>query len=118
MGAGDDGGAVTIPVIALGEDDGNAIKAELPGVNGVLGKWFPTLYAPATVNPGSSVSHWDELTEPDLLMEPAVSPGLFDQLDLTPAQLKDVGHTVTGLDDIFADGFESEDTSEWDNTVP
>ena len=51
-------------------------------------------------------------------MEPAVSPGLFDQLDLTPAQLKDIGHTVTGLEDIFADGFETGDTDQWDNTAP
>jgi len=118
MGAGDDGDQVTIPVVALGQDDGNAIKAQLPGVIGLLGVWYPSLYAPAAVNPGSSVSHWDDLTEPDTLMEPFTSPDIFDELDLTPAQLRDVGHTVNGFEEIFADGFESGDTSLWDSTTP
>jgi len=51
-------------------------------------------------------------------MEPFTSEDVFDQVDLTPAQFKDVGHTVIGGDDIFADGFESGDTTGWDNTVP
>jgi hypothetical protein len=118
MAGGDDGGAVTIPVIAIGQDDGTAIKAELPGVSGSMGLWRPMLYAPASVNPGSSVSHWDDLAEPDLLMEPFTSPDIFDELDLTPAQLRDVGHTVNGFEEIFADGFESGDTTSWDNTTP
>jgi len=118
MGAGDDGDQVTIPVVALSQDDGTAIKAELPGVNGSLATWRPMLYAPASVAPGSSVSHWDADTEPDLLMEPFTSPDIFDELDLTPAQLRDVGHTVNGFEEIFADGFESGDTSLWDSTAP
>ena len=118
MGAGVDGDQVTIPVIALGQNDGIAIKAQLPGVTGVFGVWYPSLYAPATVAPGSSVSHWDDATLPDALMEPFTSPNIFDELDLTPAQLKDVGHTVNGFDNVFADGFESGNTSAWDITSP
>lgn len=118
MGGGDYGDQVTIPVIAVGQDDGDAIKAELPGVSGELGIWYPMLYAPATVSSGSSVSHWDDPAEPDLLMEPFTSPDIFDELDLTPAQLKDVGHTVIGYEVVFNDDFESGDTGDWTNTSP
>jgi hypothetical protein len=121
------GDQVTIPVAAIGQDDGTIIKAQLPGVTGVfralerLGlhpSGYPLLYAPTTVEPGSSVSHWDVTAGPDLLMEPFSSIYVFDQLDITPAQLKDIGQQVTGLDGIFSDGFESGDTTSWDSTVP
>jgi hypothetical protein len=127
MLAGVYGDQVTIPVAAISQDDGNIIKAQLPGVSGVfralerLGlhdSGFPLLYAPSPVNPGSSVSHWDVTAGPDLLMEPFSSIYVFDQLDITPAQLKDIGQQVTGLDSIFSDGFESGDTTSWDGTVP
>ena len=127
MGGGVDGGSVTIPVVALSQDDGNTIKAELPGVSGILRvnerlgshvSGRALLYAPATVAPGSSVSHWDISASPDLLMEPFTSVDVFDQLDLTPAQFRDVGHTVLGFEDVFADGFESGGTGEWSNTAP
>ncbi len=127
MGAGVDGGAVTIPVVALGQNDGATIEAELPGVSGILrvnnrlgvhASGLALLYAPTTVAPGSSISHWDVTASPDLLMEPFTSVDVFDQLDLTPAQFKDVGHTVTGFTEIFADGFESNDTGAWSSTTP
>lgn len=127
MGGGVDGGSVTIPVVALGQNDGNTIRAELPGVSGILrvieragahSSGRALLYAPTTVAPGSSVSHWDVTASPDLLMEPFTSPDVFDQLDLTPAQFKDVGHTITGFDEVFADGFETGDTTNWDATSP
>jgi len=117
MGAGAVGDQVTIPVIAIGENDGNAIKAQLPGVTGVLGRWYPMLYAPSTVMPGSSVSHWDDPAEPDLLMEPFTSVDIFDELDITPAQMQDVGHTVV-FPEVFADGFETGDTSQWSSSLP
>jgi len=126
MGAGDNGGPVTIPVVALGEDDGNLIRPELPGVSavmrvneriGVHASGRALLYGPTNVAPGSSVSHWDVTASPDLLMEPFTSPDVFDQLDLTPAQFKDVGHTVTGFDEVFADGFETGDATNWDTTA-
>jgi hypothetical protein len=76
------------------------------------------LYAPTSVAPGSSVSHWDAYAEPGLLMEPFTSPTVFGELDLTPAQLKDVGHTVNGFDAIFDDGFESGGVSIWTSPAP
>ena len=51
-------------------------------------------------------------------MEPFTSVDVFDQLDLTPAQFKDVGHTINGFDGVFADGFETGNTTRWDATTP
>lgn len=127
MGGGVDGGAVTIPVFALTQNDGATIRAELPGVVGTVrvlerlgvhASGRALLYAPSPVAPGSSVSHWDVTATPDLLMEPFTSPDVFDQLDLTPAQFKDVGHTIIGADEVFADGFETGDTTRWAATSP
>ncbi|MCU0304343.1 MAG: hypothetical protein MUC56_09840 [Thermoanaerobaculales bacterium] len=127
MGGGEYGAQVGIPAVALGQNDGATIKAELPGVTGVLrvlerlgqhAGGNPLLYAPSPVEPGSSVSHWDTTASPDLLMEPFLSATLFDEVDLTPAQFRDVGHTVIGLDEIFADSFESGNTSGWSSTTP
>ncbi len=128
MGAGDDGDQVTIPVAAIGQDDGNTIKAQLPGVNATLrvlqryglhASRYPLLFTPDPVMPGSSVSHWEDIALPDLLMEPFTSEDIiFDETDITPAQLKDVGHTLTSEEDAFFDGFESGNTSGWTSTVP
>jgi len=127
MAGGAFGHLVDIPVVALGQDDGNLIRPELPGVTiirplewpGLHVAGFPQLYAPTQVNPGSSVSHWDDVSVPDLLMEPFTSVNIhYNEVDLTPAQLRDVGHTVNGFDDIFADGFESGDTTVWSSTTP
>ena len=127
MGGGADGGGVTIPVVALGQNDGDLIRPEFPGVSGDLStldrvgihaSGRALLYAPVTVAPGSSVSHWDVSASPDLLMEPFTSPDVFDQMDLTPAQFKDVGHTITGADVVFFDGFETGDTTNWDGSSP
>ena len=50
------------------------------------------LYAPDPVDPGSSISHWDMLATPDLLMEPFIAPGApIGESDLTIEQLKDLG---------------------------
>ncbi len=57
------------------------------------------LFTPNPVQLGSSVSHWDATAFPNLLMEPATSSSLgFGQLDLTPAQLQDIGWTQGGAD--------------------
>lgn len=54
------------------------------------------LYTPDPVLPGSSVSHWDTSAFPDLLMEPAISPGLpFLGLDITPGAMEDMGWPLT-----------------------
>ena len=51
------------------------------------------LYAPATFDPSSSVSHWDLSATPDLLMEPRYSLHTGDHTDLTTCALYDMGWT-------------------------
>jgi hypothetical protein len=126
MAGGVVGDQVTIPLVAIGQNDGNAIRSALPG-SGIVtlqARWgmhpagYALLYAPNPVALGSSVSHFDDTAWPNLLMEPFDNEDVFDQVDLTPAQFMDVGHTIVGGGDIFADGFESNSTGAWSNTVP
>ncbi len=49
------------------------------------------LFAPTTLQQGSSVSHFDITAAPNLLMEPAINPGIPLTLDLTRQQLRDIG---------------------------
>lgn len=56
------------------------------------------LHAPATLQPGSSVSHFTlDSNAPDLLMEPIIGGNSrIDQLDLAAALFADIGWTVSG----------------------
>jgi hypothetical protein len=47
--------------------------------------------APARLEPGSSVSHFDPVAAPDLLMEPSYAPSAAATLDLTVPLLADLG---------------------------
>ena len=68
--------------------------------SGTDGSGFPRLYAPSTLAVGSSVYHWDTGTSPNTLMEPFLSGSLVasESLDLTPAQMKDIGWTIDDVD--------------------
>jgi hypothetical protein len=56
----------------------------------------PYLYTPDPVVSGSSLSHWDPLTSPNLLMEPSISVDLDHRVDLTSALLEDIGWRRAG----------------------
>lgn len=105
--------SITIPVVSVSLADGDAIKAELPGVNVTLaldsGNLAGTdvagrvkLYAPDPYEGGSSISHWDVSALPNLLMEPAITSTLSDDVDLTLAHFTDLGwlqSLPTGVED-------------------
>ena len=57
------------------------------------------LYAPATVALGSSISHFDTVASPNLLMEPFINADLRStrNLDLTPALMQDIGWQLETL---------------------
>ena len=65
------------------------------------------LYAPTTLQQGSSVSHFDTSAAPNLLMEPAINIGIPLTLDLTRQQLRDIGwyrdSNLDGVADAIAD---------------
>ena len=93
---------ITIPSVRITQADGATLKANLVGLNVTL-KSNPAqlagadaggkvlMYTPNPVQPGSSVSHWDTSAEPSLLMEPALTPGLSSNTDLTTALFADIG---------------------------
>lgn len=94
--------SITIPSVGITLAEGNALKAShKPNVKLVLdGDHLAgavdgrvRLYAPPVVASGSSGSHWDVSANPNLLMEPFITGSLraADTLDLTPAQMKDIG---------------------------
>jgi len=95
---------ITIPSARVSIDNGNALKAALGSgtVNVTLGV-NPTvragadlagralLNAPNPVVTGSSISHWDPIAFPNLLMEPAINSDLTHSVDLTRQEMIDIG---------------------------
>ncbi len=58
------------------------------------------LYAPATWDDGSSVSHWDTAAAPNLLMEPYATGSTKGYTDLTTCVLYDIGWTGSHCPDV------------------
>jgi len=109
IGLGGSDPAVTIPTISVSQEDGTAIKAASPGVTveffvdqtrqSGTNQGYVRLYAPTTVALGSSISHFDTVATPNLLMEPFINADLRSatNLDLTPALMQDVGWRLETL---------------------
>ncbi len=51
------------------------------------------LFSPDPASPGQALIHWDNSAEPNLLMEPFISPEPNLVLDITPSVLEDLGYT-------------------------
>ncbi|MBT2117516.1 serine protease [Dyella sp. LX-66] len=95
------GAAVTIPVLGLLQKEGDVLKANLAGLTvsmratlaGADLAGYVQLYAPKTVQSGSSFSHFDTRLSPNALMEFALTPDLKGHidLDLTPSLFMDEG---------------------------
>ena len=96
--------SITIPSIRISLAQGNAIKANLPGVTvgfvvdpsklqGADDAGRPRLFMPDPVQGGSSGSHYDSNALPNALMEPAINSTLLSiyNLDITPNLLEDTG---------------------------
>ena len=112
-GLGGTDATVTIPSARVSLADGNTLKASLAtrsrlhsgmtaslGINlairqgaDALGRAL--LYTPNPFQSGSSVSHWDTIAFPNLLMEPAINGDLTHEVtppnDLTLPLLQDIG---------------------------
>ncbi|MEQ1832787.1 MAG: PA domain-containing protein [Candidatus Eisenbacteria bacterium] len=95
---------ITIPSVAITQADGVTLKnAIAAGTVNVTMRLSPTqragmqpsgrvrMYAPNPFQGGSSVSHYDISTTPNLLMEPAINPDLTSSVDLTEALFRDIG---------------------------
>lgn len=103
QGMSGDDESITIPVISISQQDGAAIRAALgsparatirldpQNLAGTDSMSRPKMYAPADLEEGSSVSHWDTSAEPDLLMEPSISNSLGHGVDLSRDLFSDIG---------------------------
>lgn len=109
---------IVIPSARITLADGNAIKAALAGgpVNVTLGvnmsvragadpQGRALLNAPVPVALGSSISHWDPIAFPNLLMEPSINSDLPHGVDLSLQQMTDIGWFSDG--DGVPDGMDS-----------
>ena len=96
--------SITIPTVGITLADGNTIKSQLPGVtialtydssslSGTDENGLVRLYAPGSVAPGSTFSHFDTVATPNLLMEPSITGTLQASInvDLTAPQFADIG---------------------------
>lgn len=100
---------ITIPTIGISNADGDTIKAQLPTVGAAFfldptrragaTDGYVRLYAPGVVALGSSISHFDTVASPNLLMEPFINGDLRSarNLDLTPALMQDIGWRIEKL---------------------
>jgi hypothetical protein len=101
--------SIVIPTVGISIGDGAQIKANVPGVNAEYfvdptrlagtSDGYVRLYAPRVIALGSSISHFDTVASPNLLMEPAITPTLRanENLDLTPSLMADVGWQLETL---------------------
>ncbi|MEZ4369909.1 MAG: hypothetical protein R3B07_03760 [Polyangiaceae bacterium] len=98
---------VGIPVLSLSQADalrlkaaaGDGLIADIREDSNVLVGADPQgrvqLNAPDPVKLGSSISHWDPVASPNLLMEPYATKGLAHAVDLSLPLLQDIGWSVT-----------------------
>jgi len=111
-GMGGSDPSITIPSVRITQSDGALLRAQLgAGVVLTIGLDLSLrcgadrenqtmLFAPNPSQPGSSISHWDDLATPNLLMEPNISDDLKHEVDLTLPLLQDIGWA----DDTDGDG--------------
>jgi PA domain/Thrombospondin type 3 repeat len=101
LGGTDD--TLTIPAVRITQADGASLRANIAGLNvtlslntailsGADSSGRPFLNSTNPIISGSSISHWDPLAFPNLLMEPNINPDLpLDSVDLTLPVLRDIG---------------------------
>lgn len=101
LGGTDD--TLTIPSVRITQAVGVSLRANGAGLNvtlslnaavlsGADASGRPLLNSTNPVVSGSSISHWDPIAFPNLLMEPNINPDLpLDSVDLTLPVLQDIG---------------------------
>ncbi|MEM6638845.1 MAG: PA domain-containing protein [Pseudomonadota bacterium] len=107
---GGDAPGITIPTIGVTLADGQTIRSGLPAsitvffdptrLAGANTDGLVRLFAPGTVQPGSSFSHWDTVASPNLLMEPSITSTLESRInvDLSVPLYADIGWRIVDED--------------------
>ncbi|HKF42879.1 MAG TPA: PA domain-containing protein [Thermoanaerobaculia bacterium] len=110
---------ITIPAVRITQADGAKIRSNLAsGVTATLrtdqsvlagadSQNRALLYATNPVQDGSSISHWDTIAFPNLLMEPNISPDLTHSVDLTLPFMRDIGWYADLDNDGVPDGVDN-----------
>jgi hypothetical protein len=106
-GLGGTDGSLTIPSVRITQADGASLRGSIAaGLNvtlrldtaflaGADGSGRPLLNSTNPIISGSSISHWDPIAFPNLLMEPNINPDLpLNGVDLTLPVLRDIGWFV------------------------
>ncbi len=86
--------SINIPAVMISRHDGRNLRVallrpmvrlrlDLADDSAALAQGCLRMFAPSTLQSGSSVSHFHPLARPGLLMQPSVSRQLFDTIDLT-----------------------------------
>jgi hypothetical protein len=115
------GNPITLPYIGITKAQADQLRSNIAAANVKMQNSTTKLvgenqgklkmYAPAGLEPGSSVSHWSKTTTPDLLMEPSLGNVTYQNVDLTAAAFQDIGWSVNipggVLEVIYTDGFEN-----------
>ncbi len=105
---GEDAADITIPIVSVGINEANRLRTPLAGETvmqallradpsqraGTSPEGYVRLYAPCTLQQGSSIHHWDIVATPNLLMEPSINSDLLHDVDLTMYMLIDIGWTT------------------------
>jgi len=113
-GLGGDDASITIPSVRISQADGALLRAQLPGVtvtlsldlavrSGADAQGRALLFAADPPQPGSTISHWDDIASPDLLMEPNINGDLQHDVDLTLPLFEDIGWSNDADGDGVAD---------------
>ncbi len=108
-----------VPVVRVTSSDGAQIRLALAATLTVrfsidATRWIgadaegrPYLNATRPLEPGTSISHWDPLAEPSLLMMPYQSPEQQAVLDMSVALMVDIGWIPFVCGDSFVEGIEA-----------
>jgi hypothetical protein len=109
-GLGGTDSSITIPAVMITMVDGASLRSNLSsGVSAMLradpavlsgadSSGRPLLFSTNPIQPGSSISHWDTIAFPNLLMEPNISQDLTHNVDLTLPFLWDIGWLPPDMD--------------------
>jgi hypothetical protein len=118
-GLGGTDASITIPSVRVTQSDGAALRAQLAADvhlslaldltvrSGADPGGRVLLYAPDPAEGGSSISHWDDVASPNLLMEPSINGDLAHDVDLTLPLLLDIGWTDDTDDDGVPDAIDN-----------
>jgi hypothetical protein len=119
QGIGGTDPSITIPSVRITQADGATLRAQLPaGVrvalsvdpsvrSGASAQGQVLLFAPDPSQSGSSISHFDDLAFPNILMEPNINGDVGHDVDLTLPLLLDIGWTDDKDDDGVPDAVDN-----------